>query len=249
LEKVVYEQHPIFSSPEDENERVWRYIDFTKFISLLDRKALYFTRADKFNDKFEGSYSKLNIENRNNIYSDCTKIPELIPKIAKDMRKHVFINCWHLNQYESAAMWNIYTKNNESIAIQSTFKRLKESVNSSSKKIFIGKVNYADYETDWIPEGNVLYPFIYKRKSFEHEKELRAIFLEHPINEEGKFDPIQDPLYDGITVEIDIIKLIETIYISPLADEWIYDLIKSVVKKYNLDFDIKKSDLDSSPVY
>jgi hypothetical protein len=246
---MVYEKHPIFASPEDENERVWRYIDFSKFISILDRRALYFTRADKFNDMFEGSYSKFNIENRNNVYKENKQITKVIPKIAKDMRKHVFINCWHLNHYESAAMWNIYTKNNESIAIQSTFRRLTESVDSSSKKIYIGKVNYADYETDWIPEGNLLYPFIYKRKSFEHEKELRAIYLELPQNKEGKIDPSQDALYDGISVEIDVTKLIETIYISPLADEWIYDLIKSVVRTYNLEFNIKKSDLCNSPVY
>jgi hypothetical protein len=246
---VAYEKHQIFASPEDENERVWRYIDFTKFTSILDRKALYFARADKFEDMFEGSYSRFNIENRGNVYKEDKILLKLIPELAKNMRKYVFINCWHLNHYESAAMWNIYTKNNESIAIQSTFKRLKESFSSSSKKIYIGKVNYADYEADWIPEGNTLYPFIYKRKSFEHERELRAIYLELPQAGEGGIDLSQNALYEGINVDIDITRLIETIYISPLADEWFYDLIKSVVREYNLDFDIKKSDLYSSPVY
>jgi hypothetical protein len=31
------------------------------------------------------------------------------------------------------------------------------------------------YETSWIPESNPLFPFIYKRLSFEHEREIRAI--------------------------------------------------------------------------
>lgn len=132
----MYEKHPIFVAPEDENEPIWRYIDLGKFIFLLDRKALYFTRSDKFNDMFEGSYSKFNIENRHNIYKDADKLVELIPKITKDSRKYIFINCWHMNQYESAAMWNIYSKTSESIAIQSSFKRLKDSFNSNSKKIY-----------------------------------------------------------------------------------------------------------------
>jgi len=245
----VYEKHPIFVAPEDENESIWRYIDLGKFIFLLDRKTLYFTRSDKFNDMFEGSYSKFNIENRSSIYKDADKLVELIPKITKDSRKYIFINCWHMNQYESAAMWNIYSKTNESIAIQSTFKRLKDSLNSNSKKIYIGKVNYADYNTEWIPEGNMLYPFLYKRKSFEHEKELRAIYFELPPAEKEIIYLNQEALHDGIYVDIDINELIETIYISPLAEQWFYDLVKSIVRKYNYDFKIRKSDLSNSPVY
>lgn len=248
--EIVYEKHPIFVAPEDENERVWRYLDFTKFVWFMDRETLYFNRSDKFNDIFEGSYSKFNIENRGTIYKDAKMLLESIPIIAKENRKYVFINCWHLNHYESAAMWNIYSKTNESIAIQSTFKRLRESFSSNSKKIYIGKVNYADYNADWIPEGNILSPFIYKRKSFEHEKELRAIYYEPPPPaEDGKIHFNQEALYDGVNVDIDIDKLIEAIYISPLADEWFHNLIESVVRKYNHNFNIRKSDLHCSPVY
>ena len=120
-----------------------------------------------------------------------------------------------MNQYESAAMWNIYSKTSESIAIQSSFKRLKDSFNSNSKKIYIGKVNYADYNTEWIPEGNLLYPFLYKRKSFEHEKEIRAIYLELPPAEKEIIYLNQEAPHVGICVDIDIIELIETICLSP----------------------------------
>jgi hypothetical protein len=46
---------------EDSNI-IWRYMDFTKFVSLLDRSALFFARADKFKDQFEGSWTKKNFE-------------------------------------------------------------------------------------------------------------------------------------------------------------------------------------------
>jgi len=34
---------------------------FTKFVSLIDSRRLYFTRADKFDDPFEGSWPKMNV--------------------------------------------------------------------------------------------------------------------------------------------------------------------------------------------
>ena len=46
----MYEKHPVFFQPDDEEIKVWRYMDFTKLISLIDSRRLYFTRADKFND-------------------------------------------------------------------------------------------------------------------------------------------------------------------------------------------------------
>ena len=33
---------------------LWRYMDFTKFVSLLEKSALFFPRADKLGDPFEG---------------------------------------------------------------------------------------------------------------------------------------------------------------------------------------------------
>ena len=33
--------------PPPDNAVLWRYMDFTKFVSLLDKQALFFARADK----------------------------------------------------------------------------------------------------------------------------------------------------------------------------------------------------------
>ena len=42
----------------------------------------------------------------------------------KKNREEFAINCWHLNDHESAAMWKLYLKSNEGIVIQSTFTNL-----------------------------------------------------------------------------------------------------------------------------
>lgn len=40
----------------------------------------------------------------------------------------MYISCWHMNEYESAAMWKLYAKSSDAIAIQTTFQKLCESI-------------------------------------------------------------------------------------------------------------------------
>jgi hypothetical protein len=51
----------------------------------------------------------------------------LISKYYKTRRK-VAISSWHINEYESFAMWQIFTQNSEGLAIQSTIGRLKKAL-------------------------------------------------------------------------------------------------------------------------
>jgi len=51
----MFEGHPAFEEPDDD-ARVWRYMRFTKFVSLIVRRELYFTRVDKHSgDQWEGA--------------------------------------------------------------------------------------------------------------------------------------------------------------------------------------------------
>jgi len=247
----MYKEHPIFEKPENGNAKIWRYIDFTKFVSLLDKSALFFTRADRLGDPFEGSYSRANIKLRPEVYKE--EIPadalENLSRLSKMLVKYTAINCWHLSEYESAAMWNLYLKSNEGIAIQSTFDLLKTSLKDEIHTVYIGKVKYIDFEKDWMPEGNAMYPFIHKRKSFEHEKELRAIIQElyYKKNGESKWSK---PLFDdGIYIQVDLGVLVDKIYLAPTSPKWLFELVKSIIKKYKLDKDVCQSSLDDAPVY
>jgi hypothetical protein len=112
------------------------------------------------------------------------------------IRQWTFINCWHMNENESDAMWRIYARTSDAVAIQSTFARLQRVL---SDRAFIGVVKYVDYDTEWMPEGNTLYPFVHKRKSFEHERELRAVMQELPskADQDGKTDSVIDGIPNG----------------------------------------------------
>ena len=246
----MYEEHPVFEPPENEDVKIWRYMDFTKFVSLLDKNSLFFSRADRLDDPFEGSYSKANVELRPKVYEG--NIPQHIfnqlGKFIKSLKKFTAINSWHLNEHESAAMWKLYLKTNEGIAVQSTFARLKTSLKDKSHNIYIGKVKYIDYEKDWIPENNYFYPFIHKRKSFEHERELRALIQEIPAKD-GDLN-LSKPLFEyGLGVPIDLDILIEKIYVAPICPDWLFDLVKSVANKYELNKEVLRSSLEDVPIY
>jgi len=252
----MYKEHPVFEKPDNENIKIWRYLDFTKFVSALDKQALFFTRADRLGDPFEGSYSKANIKLRPIIYQDLLKDKDSFNQMqaqlqffSKEIRRFTIINCWHINEYESAAMWKLYLKTDEGVAIQSTFKRLKESFhNYEEDDVYIGKVKYIDYQTEWLPEGCSFYPFLHKRKSFEHERELRAIIQKFP-SKDGKLDLTQEIFDVGAYITVDLDILIEKIFISPTAPTWFNDLVKSIVNKYNLGKEVIQSSLAEEPVY
>ena len=65
----MYKEHPSFTPPCN-NAVLWRYMDFTKFISLLDTSSLFFARADKLGDLFEGTYSRVNMALQPILYAD-----------------------------------------------------------------------------------------------------------------------------------------------------------------------------------
>jgi hypothetical protein len=246
----MYKEHPVFEKPENGNAKIWRYIDFTKFVCLLDKSALFFSRADRLGDQFEGSYSRANVRLRPEVYKDIP--PDVLENISKFCRifvKHTAINCWHLSDYESVAMWNLYRKSADGIAIQSTFDLLKTSLKDETHNVHIGKVRYIDFEKDWMPEGNTLYPFVHKRRSFEHEKELRAVIQELLYKKNGEIDWSRPSFDDGIYVQVDLDVLIDKIYLAPTSPKWLLELIRSITEKYDLDKDVLPSSLDDAPVY
>ena len=193
----MYKKDPNLIIPND-NMTIWRYLDFTKFVSLLDKQALFFCGADKMDDPFEGSFTKTNVSERREAIEE--KFLDIVSSNLKMLKEFVAVNCWHINRYESAAMWKLYLKSNEGIAIRSTFGRLRDSLKDEEHKIYIGKVQYIDYEKDKIPDDTSFSPFVHKRKSFEHEKELRAIIRELP--KENIFETAKRPFEDLSLIHI-----------------------------------------------
>jgi hypothetical protein len=256
----MYKVNPYFKNPDRNKVKVWRYMDFTKFANVIDKQQLFFSRSDKLGDVYEGSYPIKNVKQRKldnlkllnglspSLRISYKKRPEELSKLNKNIRKFVFVNCWHENDHESAAMWKLYLHSNEGIAIQSTFACLKSCFEEEPLDVYIGKLEYRDYLNQKIPENSLFSPFLHKRSSFEHERELRAVVLSFNMTKDNLPD-LNNPLGEGIYIKVDLEKLIQNIYVAPTSPQWFVNLVKSVSKKYGLKKPILQSQLDKKPVY
>ena len=244
----MYKEHELFVPPAPDAV-LWRYLDFTKFVSLLDKRALFLARADKLGDPFEGSYSNVNVTLRPVLYKD--QIPDHalrgMSEFIRESRRFTLISCWHENSFESAAMWSLYARDLDGVAIKTDFVSLSKSI-LGDEDIFIGKVNYVDYDQTFIPENNTMAPFLYKRRSFEHEKEVRAMMQQIP-SRDGATDISQDICDEGKYYEVDLSELVHEVVVSPFAGRWFRDLVQSVADRYELFAPVKESPLSDSPVW
>jgi hypothetical protein len=242
-------------TPEDKNAKIWRYMDFAKFASLLEKRALFFSRSDKLGDPFEGSYPQCSINLRPSLYPMPQEGLQMVSVAYKEVRRFFIINCWNLGECESAALWSQYIKSDKGVAIQSTVDRLKwcfiTPFDVPFEWLSIGKVKYIDYTKESIPEGYLQNPFLHKRKSFEYENELRAFIMKFPPNltNMSHLETEKDVFNNGEYVEVNLDRLIENVYVCPTAQPWFRDLVKSVMTKYGLEKKSIPSDLDAQPVY
>ena len=224
-------------------------MDFTRFVSLLDTQALFFVRADKLGDPFEGSYSKANMALRPVLYEG--KIPESslqeIAAFTEGARRFTYISCWHEARHESAAMWRLYSREHDGIAVKTQCKALTQSF-TCNDDIFVGKVSYVDYDTIFIPESNLFYAYLHKRQSFEHEREVRAISQDIPSHG-GKVDLSHEVHASGVYYAVDLSLLIQEVIVDPYADDWFIELVQSVAARYDLTTSISRSRLAEPPTW
>lgn len=248
--------HSVFKDPENDNVKIWRYCDITKFLSLLDKRALFFSRIDKLEDRFEGSFPKATTEARPEKYrkqysENADVILQFHSFAFEQIRKFFLVNCWSASEYEIAAMWKLHINNDVGIAIQSTYDRFKSSfVEDLEDDIHVGNVRYIDFNLDNINETNLFDRFFYKRKSFAFEREFRAVIFRVQESLKGGTIDIKRPVYEhGKYIKVNIDTLIEGVFVSPSAPEWFVSLVQSILEKYQINKKVKQSNLDDGPVY
>ncbi len=217
----------------DPDTIVWKYLDLSKFLDLLLSGQLFMSRSDKFEDQYEGTFSEPTFEEMKRLSADN---PDFLD-YYKNHRKNVVVSSWHINEYESFAMWQIFTKNNESLAIQSTIGRMQQAMEPEMRyEQHIGAVDYIDYKKEYIPFDNDFFPFLFKRKSFQYEREVRIVadLTKHDLS-----------INEGVKTYVDIGLLIEKIYIHPRSENWYKKLVMQLMQQLGFDIEIEKSDLES----
>jgi hypothetical protein len=236
---VPFSAHPNLITPPNDTV-LWRYSDFAKFMDLVERHKLWFSRADQFEDPLEGTFTDAEIE-------DFRSRPagDSILSLKQMIRTTTFVNCWRAGKNESMAMWDIYGKGSGVVAIKSTVGLLKEVVSPILWPVFIAQVDYVDWG-DLSFRGNALQMCARKDLSYAHEAEVRAIIWSAATNEAGipmypmTEDSRELPL--GLELDADPARFVTEVIVGPREQLRIVNLVKAIMARYGLEQQIKASD-------
>jgi hypothetical protein len=178
--------------PMDPATELRRYTSLNAIEHMLRDKQLRLTRLDRFQDPFEGSVPKQQIDDQLPIFSSATQMDQDPSNMPRRHSEHVsdpwtrmtqrrragtrsaHASCWTAGQ-ESEAMWRLYCEDGErgqGVALQSTLSKLEASIEPHD--VFVSPISYRLYHVG--PAFNdELDPFMHKRLGFECEREVRLL--------------------------------------------------------------------------
>jgi len=186
----------------------------------------------------------------------------------KIIQRFNFASCWVIGdkETESVAMWNLYS-DSKSLAIRIKYSDFKKSIlekgyktTGYKKELICSPIKYFNFQDKNISEQNPndLFDNVFlKDISFQHENEFRIIAREderpiEPINYKANISRshIEDVYnssnnYPGIKIElIDFEKYDFEIIHHPKSTDWTKENINQIVKKFDINFKIKDSNLE-----
>jgi len=143
-------------------------------------------------------------------------------------------------------MWKLYGSAGETVAIKTTVGDLIKSLSKSPIPVHVGKIEYE--EKDLPNEGSLYLPVIYKRRSFQHEKELRLCITSERNPNPPDLTPLKQALSSlrvqyksdfevlkaigdkGISVSVDLDQLIREVYICPNSKPYLKDSVQYILR-------------------
>ena len=239
---------PSYASPPqpDTDLWLWRYMNYERFKSFLETKSIFFPKVTTFSDPLECSVSikeQMNWLNsiRATAYqfsdNDLDSFPEeekmaiianrIQEEISnnKEFRNNVLISCWHANDYESEAMWQLYKgKYHHTVAISINMCNLR---NALPKPIHVGAVSYVDFEQVYPTKIRAFKKHI----SYEHEKEIRAVIFPEHINIKAIKDITIDKNDSGLFIKPDEKFLQIKIFLSPWCSNRFRKKVKDLINE------------------
>ncbi len=199
------------------SSRLWRYIDFPKFVHLLTSKSLWLSNLEKLaeEDPYEGLpgevlfphrlwksigdvpsglrtqilqiYNKLGDLSEKEAFEQWFKLEEQACYMTLSNRRNFYVNCWHAAEHESVAMWKIYASPGTGVAVLTNGGRLGAALEAEPLELHLGAVQYRAPGVFTIGMPNVFDPVVIKSGSYSYEQEVRLVHWDHS-------QPYHDPL-------------------------------------------------------
>ena len=256
-----------------ENKMIWRYMDLSRFVSMISTSRLWFAKAANLrDDPYEGFSNVRSLETPLNDTSPKTTIehgasgdtyislPQCLARASqesaaycKNAPDHLYVNSWCLSGIESMAMWEIYGSKGCGLAIKSSVDKYQRAAKFDvpPSHYAFGKVRYHDV-LETAPE--VRRDFT-KSINFGEQRLKEVLNLgfhkrscyKYEIEWRAALYQDKRPEISGLYECFDLGELISEVHIGPRADEFFVDVVKSIMDKYLLQKPLICSTLLSDP--
>lgn len=196
--------------------------------------------ADRLGDKWEGTIPQGHSEWWDAQIAATTAVQrgtlqynqDFIGKMAQAFRTHYYVSCWHRNKHENYAMWSCYTSGPESVAINTRYELL---VNSLPSYVLVGNVRYVDYSAIRQPSMNMFEVIMHKDTYFSFEQETRAVVLP-PASDpteiahfrDNHFTLENDPSFRCVAPPVSLSDLITSVVLHPEATEEFSERVRTL---------------------
>src|SRR5262249_24105529 len=150
--------------------------------------------------------------------------------------KNTFVSCWHKNIDENMVMWEIYGRDSNTVAVQTTIGRISKSIDSSKLRGHSLLLKPVVYERSEDVQGVLRYEecFFRKRPHFAFEEEVRIA-----LDTYSRANPTKNTPY-GYALPTSINRLIESIYVHPDSSEWFVDVVNLISNRYAVHGEVKR---------
>ncbi len=240
------------------DDSLWRYVDFAKFVAMLEDRAFQFQSPRAFVDPFEGGIHGAILHDiaRKFFLEHCKHEPGLAENFEKmsheqseasawrhyerRLSEAIVVSCWHRSEHESDAMWRLYAKPDQALAVRSDVISLAAILPEVDGDIL--PLSYVDYDEKNPPANGSLFV---KRKAFEHEKEARAFFFSRSAFtwQPGESSLPQEALAFRPS------EVIREVVVNPLAESWYEKLVEKLVSRYGYDIPVRGSSMRRRPAF
>jgi hypothetical protein len=212
-----------------------RYLDLPKFVDFLRTGELYLEQASHFDDYLEGTLPE-------KIRQSICELPGFLDRHGDpsdwehENKNRTCLSCWSLGSKDNMSLWKIYGGTTKSVAITTTVNRLILTAPSWGKfgRVNVTKVRYIDH-AGRLPNGVYAMDesvFGLKHVAYSFEKEVRIV-VTRPIGE----------VPGSIRLPVNLEQFLVKIVVAPEADEWFFDLIVDVARRYKVVAPVQRSAL------
>ena len=239
---------------------LWRYMDFAKFVAMLEQRSIHFARADVLKDAFEGAAGiadrrpqwdafyldffrdaistapgQKEPPSSEHVEQEAARLLREFSTIGERDRRRTFVSCWHANIGESEALWRLYCPPPMmGVAIHTNARLMIEAL-GDDPQIKLGRVQYVDFRKSFAGFHDRIY---WKRQSLKHEAEVRAVIQRFDVQEDF-----------GLAIPADLQKLLLLVVPSPFAPGWFTSLVETTMRRFDVDAKVVQSELLSEPFF